>query len=188
MRMLSWYGLFGTFTGIALVTVMTLPLAALVVAVRWRTTGTVRAPLAEVAMVHSTVPMVWMTLLPGSHAGEVIGRVSLVPMRDLASMGSVGIVGNLLVFAALGFFAPLRFPALASVRGVVALAAGCSLLIEVAQFVLLLDRVSSVDDVLLNAAGAGIAAWLSRPWWLTPADGPVPGPRSPRPRRAVRSG
>jgi len=35
-----------------------------------------------------------------------------------------------------------------------ALGAVCSILVEVLQYVLQLDRVSSVDDVLLNAAGA----------------------------------
>ena len=77
------------------------------------------------------------------------------------------VVGNLLVFAALGFFAPLRFAALASVPRILALAAGCSVLVEAAQYVLRLDRVSSVDDVLLNAAGAGLAALASRRWWRT---------------------
>jgi len=87
--------------------------------------------------------------------------------QDLVEMGPLGIVGNLLVFAALGFFAPVRFAALASLRRILALAAGCSLMIETAQYVLRLDRVSSVDDVLLNAAGATLAALASRPWWRT---------------------
>ena len=69
------------------------------------------------------------------------------------------------MFAALGFFAPLRFAALASVPRILALAAGCSVLVETAQYVLRLDRVSSVDDVLLNTAGAGLAALASRRWW-----------------------
>lgn len=55
--------------------------------------------------------------------------MSLMPLRDLMEMGSLGIVGNLLVLAALGFFAP-RFAALASVPRILALAAGCSVLIE----------------------------------------------------------
>ena len=46
-----------------------------------------------------------------------------------------------------------------------ALAASCSILIEVLQYVLMLDRVSSVDDVLLNTAGAGLASLLSYYWW-----------------------
>jgi glycopeptide antibiotics resistance protein len=49
--------------------------------------------------------------------------------------GATGqIVGNLLVFAALGFLAPLRFAALTSVLRILALAAGCSILLESAQY------------------------------------------------------
>ena len=98
--------------------------------------------------------------------------MSWVPLRDLLTILAEGpvratgqIVGNLLVFAALGFFAPMRFAAVASVPRILALAAGCSVLVETAQYVLRLDRVSSVDDVLLNAAGAGLAALASRRWW-----------------------
>jgi glycopeptide antibiotics resistance protein len=106
-----------------------------------------------------------MTLMPGSRAGEVPSRVILVPLSDLVTMDAGQIVGNLLVFAALGLFAPLRFATLASVPRIIALAAGCSVLVEVAQYALRLDRVSSVDDILLNALGAGLAALASRPWW-----------------------
>jgi glycopeptide antibiotics resistance protein len=100
--------------------------------------------------------------------------VSLVPLLDLLTMDRGQVVGNLLVFAALGFFAPMRFTALASVPRVLALAASCSVLVEVAQYVLQLDRVSSVDDVLLNAAGAGLAALASRRWWRTAAGAASP--------------
>ena len=100
-------------------------------------------------------------MLPGSRAGEVTGAVSLVPLRDLPTMSTVQVVGNLLIFAALGLLAPLRFAALASVPRVTALAAALSALIETAQYVLRLDRVSSVDDILLNAAGAGLASIVS---------------------------
>ena len=92
----------------------------------------------------------------------------------------VGIGGNLLVFAALGFFAPMRFAALASVPRILALGAGCSVLVETAQYVFRLDRVSSVDDVLVNAAGAVLAGLASRHWWRTtaevPSDQPHPAP------------
>jgi VanZ like family len=178
-----WHGCLDTFNGVVLVTVVTLPLAALVVwaLARRRLAAGVpaawRTSLAEVGMVHGTVPFVWMTLMPGSGAGIVPARLSLVPLRDLLVMGPLGIVGNLLVFAALGFFAPMRFAALAALPRVLALAAGCSVLIETAQYVLQLDRVSSVDDVLLNAAGAVLAAAASRPWWCgeppSLADGPT---------------
>lgn len=162
----GWHGWIGTFTGVVVATVLALPVAVLVVwALARRRGGAWRRSLAEVGIVHGTVPWVWMIMLPGSRAGEVTGRVSLVPLRDLFAMPAGQIAGNLLVFAALGFFAPVRFAALASLPRVLALAAGCSVLVETAQFALRLDRVSSVDDVLLNAAGAGLAALLSRRWW-----------------------
>jgi hypothetical protein len=173
----GWSGWFFTFNGVVLITVAALPLAALavwVLARRRSATGTAsawRISLAEVGIVYGTVPWVWITMMPAG-AGDVPGRVSLVPLQDLFAILASGpltamlqIGGNLLVFAAMGFFAPLRFEALASVPRILALVAGCSVLIEAAQYVLRLDRVSSVDDVLLNTAGAGLAALASRRWW-----------------------
>ena len=192
----GWHGWVGTFTGVALITVAVLPLAALAVwalARRRSATGTTQAwrmSLAEVGIVYGTVPWVWMIMLPGDRAGAVPGRVSLIPLRDLLTILTAGpltvtgqVVGNLLVFAALGFLAPLRFAAPASVPRILAFAAGCSVLLEAAQYVLRLARVSSVDDVLLNTAGAGLAALASRRWWRTaarassdrPLSAPVPG-------------
>ena len=107
-----------------------------------------------------------------TRAGD--GRVPVCPGR--AGGYRNWIVGSLLVFAALGFFAPMRFAALAAVPRILALAAGGSVLIETAQYVLQLDRVSSVDDVLLNAAGAAPAALASRRWWRT-----TPEPLADRP-------
>ncbi|MEH0818728.1 MULTISPECIES: VanZ family protein [unclassified Micromonospora] len=179
----GWHGWFGTINGVVLLTVAALPAAALVVWLLARRRGGAgpawRRSLAEVGVVYGTVPWVWMIMLPGDGAGVVPGRVSLVPLRDLLTVLASGpltvtvqIVGNLLVFAALGFFAPLRFAALASVPRILALAACCAVLVEVAQYVLRLDRVSSVDDVLLNTAGAGLAALASRRWWREPAEVP----------------
>ncbi|MFC9531837.1 VanZ family protein [Streptomyces sp. NBC_01474] len=178
-----WHGCFDTFNGVVLMTLVALPLAALVVwalALRRRAAGVPsawRMSLAEVGMVHGTVPFLWLTMMPGAGAGIVPARVSLVPLRDLVTMGTLGIVGNLLVFASLGFFAPMRFAALASVPRILALGAGCSVLVETAQYVLRLDRVSSVDDVLVNAAGAVLAALASHHWWRTAAQAPSDQPR-----------
>lgn len=168
-----WHGCVDTFNGTVFLALVSLPVAALTAwgLTRWRRTAGIgsagRVSMAEVGMVHGTVPFGWLALMPGSGAGTVPGRVSLVPLRDLVTMGPLGIVGNLLVLAALGFFAPIRFSAAGSLPRVLALAAGCSALIETAQFALRLDRVSSVDDVLLNTAGAVAAALASRPWWRT---------------------
>ncbi|MGY5014079.1 VanZ family protein [Streptomyces sp. 900105755] len=168
----QWHGCLDTFNGVVLMTLVTLPLAALVawaLAHRRRAAGhgsAWRTSLAEVGMVHGTVPFVWLTMMPGGPA-TAPARVSLVPLRDLVTMGTLGIVGNLLVFASLGFFAPMRFAALASAPRILALGAGCSALVETAQYVFRLDRVSSVDDVLVNAVGALLAGLASRPWWRT---------------------
>ncbi|MFF8012858.1 VanZ family protein [Streptomyces sp. NPDC007929] len=169
-----WHGCFDTFNGVVLLTLAGLPLATMVAWALARLRGAAgvmspwRISLAEVGMVYGTVPFLWMTMMPGGGAGTVPARVSLVPLRDLATMGPLGIGGNLLVFAALGFFAPMRFAATASLPRVLALGAGCSVLVETAQYVLRLDRVSSVDDVLVNATGAVLAALASRRWWRTP--------------------
>ncbi|MFD9366278.1 VanZ family protein [Streptomyces sp. NPDC060020] len=178
-----WHGCLDTFNGVVLMTLVALPPAVLVawaLAHRRRAAGVGsawRMSLAEVGMVHGTVPFVWMTMMPGGGAGVVPARVSLVPLRDLVTMGPLGIGGNLLVFAALGFFAPMRFAALASVPRILALGAGCSVLVETAQYVLRLDRVSSVDDVLVNAAGTLLAGLASRRWWRTTAQVPSDRPR-----------
>ncbi|WP_245716346.1 VanZ family protein [Micromonospora humi] len=178
-----WHGCFDTENGVVLMTLVGLPLAALAVTAlaRWRRAAGAgwawRSSLAEVGMVYGTVPFVWMTLMPGPGAGVVPGRVSLVPLRDLVTMGPLGIGGNLLVLAALGFFAPLRFAASASVPRLLALGAACSAAIETAQYVLRLDRVSSVDDVLVNAVGAALFGLASRRWWRTS----TPATDRPRP-------
>ncbi|MET0424672.1 MAG: VanZ family protein [Actinoplanes sp.] len=162
----------GTFTGVVLITVALLPVVALAGWALVRRSQWERA--VEIGIVYGTTPWVWMIMLPGSQAGDVPGRVSLVPLHDLievveagpvSAIGQIG--GNLLVFAALGFLVPIRFAALASVPRILALAAACSMVVETAQYAFQLDRVSSVDDVLINAAGAGLAALASRRWWRT---------------------
>ncbi|WP_338497970.1 VanZ family protein [Streptomyces sp. SJL17-4] len=178
-----WHGCFDTFNGVVLMTLVAVPLSLLVVwalARRRRAAGVTsawRKSLAEVGMVHGTVPFLWLTLMPGAAPGVAPARVSLVPLRDLVTMGTLGIIGNLLVFASLGFFAPMRFAAAASVLRILALGAGCSVLVETAQYVFQLDRVSSVDDVLVNATGAALAALASRRWWRTTAGKPSDRPR-----------
>jgi hypothetical protein len=173
-----WHGCYDTENGLLLMMLVGLPLAALaagILAGLRRAAGVAsawRLSVAEVGMVYGTVPFLWMTLMPGPGAGVVPGRLSLIPLRDLVAMGPIGIGGNLLILAALGFFAPIRFAALASVPRMLALGAGCSILIETAQYVFPLDRVSSVDDVLVNATGAALAALASRRWWRVPAEVP----------------
>ncbi|MCA2211931.1 VanZ family protein [Jidongwangia harbinensis] len=142
-----------------------------------------RHSLAEVAMVAGTVPWLVMAFTPQPAAGGV----TAVPLRDLAVQlaGDPGTVlaqvtGNLLVFAAFGFAAPVRFRSLRPpLVGVLACAG--SLAVEIGQYALDIGRVSSADDVLLNTLGAMAAAGLSRRWWS-----PASGDRSGVSRPAVR--
>lgn len=193
MRVHGVHDILGTATGIALGAVALLPLALLGIWALARLRIHTGAPparawrrsLSEVGLVYGTVPWVCMTMLPGNQAGLVTGAVSLEPFRDLETMSEVQVVGNLVLLSALGFFAPLRFRSVATLPRIVALAALCSATIETAQFVLRLDRVSSVDDVLLNTGGAALAALLSLPWWGV-ADQDQPLAELDRPPRGAR--
>jgi hypothetical protein len=122
-----------------------------------------RYALAEAGALVGTVPWLVMTMWPDPVAPS---RLSLVPVRDLLSLDPsavpVQVGGNLMVFAALGFCLPLRWPGFASPARVFALAVAGSVAIEVTQYVLDLGRVSAVDDVLVNACGALLAACASR--------------------------
>ncbi|MBF8186570.1 VanZ family protein [Nonomuraea sp. K274] len=127
-----------------------------------------RVSIADVGIVVGTAPWIWMILTPSS------GRtgVGLVPFTDLADLVnapweavSVQVGGNLLVFAALGALLPVRSRAMSSTARVAALAAAFSVLVELLQYALRLGRFSSVDDVLLNTAGAVIFALITRRWW-----------------------
>ncbi|NNH75409.1 VanZ family protein [Nocardia uniformis] len=124
-----------------------------------------RFTVAEAGMLIGTLPWVWMILTPIDGERTLL----LVPLRDLVETLSdtpwraiVQVVPNMIVFAPLGFFLPLRFPWFAGVWRMVAVGAALSAALEAAQYVLDLGRFSSVDDVLMNAAGAGIGALIAK--------------------------
>ncbi|RAY12976.1 VanZ family protein [Actinomadura craniellae] len=125
-----------------------------------------RDPIAEVGLVAGTLPWLWMVMSPVSAPGGV-RPVPLIDLYDVLhgspQTAVVQVIGNLLVFAALGFFLPIRWPLGPAAVGAIACAG--SLTIETAQWTFDLGRVSSTDDVLINALGAVLAALLSRPWW-----------------------
>jgi glycopeptide antibiotics resistance protein len=116
-----------------------------------------------------------MILTPGRASG-----VSLVPLRDLAELTSgpafAQVTGNLLAFAALGALISIRSPRFTRLWRVALLAAALSVTVEVLQYALSLGRVSSIDDVLLNTAGAVPASLATRPW----QNGPVPSGTGPQ--------
>lgn len=110
-------------------------------------------------MVVGTAPWLWMILTPRG-SGRSVEAVPLVGLIDqLGGAPAVAVEqigGNLLVFAAFGACAPLRWPL--RVRTVAALAGAASVVVELTQYALSIGRVTSVDDVLLNTAGATSAA------------------------------
>lgn len=153
--------------GGALVTLAGLLLAALVAA-----TGPARprrARWAEVLLIAGTAPWLFLLLRSGH---QRLGSRYLVPFTDLRDQFRVGlgfaavqITGNLLVFAAFGFGAPIRWRIGAGT--VLAVTATASIGVEITQYLMADGRVASVDDVIVNAAGATVAALCSRRWWRT---------------------
>ena len=119
-------------------------------------------------MVAGTLPWIWLTMTPIAAPGDV----RLIPLHDLREQlavpltGTVQVIGNLLVLAAFGFCAAARWRV--GVPVVALMAAAGSSAIEIMQYALASGRVSSVDDVLVNTAGAVVAAWASRRWWTPP--------------------
>jgi glycopeptide antibiotics resistance protein len=100
-------------------------------------------------------------ILTPSGTGATIEAVPLVGLfeqvRDGTAVEQIG--GNLLVFAAFGYCARLRWRL--RIATIIGVAAAASLGVEILQYALDIGRVSSVDDVLLNALGAGLAATLA---------------------------
>jgi len=142
-----------------------LPVAVAIAAVRARRLGW-RLAVAEVAAVAGTLPWFWMVFTPRPEPRQLhLIPLSEVPwyLYHLAPADAlVQIVGNLLVFAAFGAGAPVRWRL--RITGVAAAAAAGSAAIETLQYVFDIGRTTSVDDVLLNTTGAVLAALLTRPW------------------------
>jgi hypothetical protein len=163
----------GRWLPVVLASVLALPVAAgvtrLLVWARVRrgmTPGNAwRTALTEVGMVVGTLPWLWMILSPLPESGLVY----LVPLTDLwnqihhpPAWALYQITGNLLVFSAFGFLAPIRWRL--RPLWIVTVAATASATVELLQWALDLGRVASVDDVLVNTTGAGLAALWSRRW------------------------
>ncbi len=153
-----------------IVALLVLPLAG-VAAYHWRRRSrSRRAAVAEVGLLCWTLPFIGMLFTPQGTPRSV----DLVPLHDLPSWLSgspdtaiAQLVGNLLVLGGVGAFLPVRFRWAASLPRILVLAAASAVVIETLQWVLAIGRVSSVDDVLVNTAGAVLAAACSRRWWVT---------------------
>ncbi|PVC65411.1 hypothetical protein DBP18_31325 [Streptomyces sp. CS081A] len=132
-----------------------------------------RAVFGAVALL-ALVPFLLVTLSHGYGYGAE-SRISAVPFReildasahadlDLSDVRAVNLVGNVLLLVPFGAAAAFLWSGRRRVLKTALAGAVFSLIVEVAQYVLSLGRVSSVDDVLLNTAGAALGAFLVRRW------------------------
>jgi glycopeptide antibiotics resistance protein len=131
-----------------------------------------RTRLLDAAILVGTVPMVALVMYPHREGSR---KLFLVPFEDLVGQFRVGlgyaalqIGGNLLVFAAFGFFGPIRWRL--RLVGVTVIAAMASAVLEALQYLTQSNRVTSVDDVLVNAAGAALFALASHRYWRLARD------------------
>lgn len=167
----AWFATVGGVVITAIVALPLLPLAAGVLARIRRALGMSprhawRSSALDVGLLYGVGVPIWLTMLPGGNR-----EISLVPFRDMATLPPYEIVGNMLLLAAVGALVPLRFRALASVPRATLVAMALSCAIETCQYVLPIGRVASVDDVILNTAGAAVAALGSWMWWRPGARG-----------------
>jgi glycopeptide antibiotics resistance protein len=129
---------------------------------------TVRFAAANVALVASVVAVLSLTLAPGYAADE---DLELVPFGEIADALTppfepllAEVVLNVLLFVPLGAALALRK---VSVGRTVLAAVALSATVELAQLLVVSGRTTSVDDVLLNTAGAwighaGLSSWRTR--------------------------
>ncbi|WP_410608512.1 VanZ family protein [Amycolatopsis sp. lyj-109] len=116
--------------------------------------------------------------------------LDLVPGADVAaalsSDGSLWqVIGNVLLLCPLGALLPLRVRRLRALPRIALAALIASVLVEGTQYLIHTGRVTSADDVLLNAAGATLGAALSRRGWRTLDPAPPVPVAIPLPRRTI---
>jgi glycopeptide antibiotics resistance protein len=164
-------GVWDRWSVVILATLLAVPLLVLLIRIRARQLPA-RLAAAEILAIALTLPWLWMILTPLPQPGavhpvpfqEVPGYLAASPGELIVQLG-----GNLAVFAAFGALAPVRW----RLRPwqVAAVAAVGSSTVESLQYLLGLGRVASVDDVLLNTAGAVLASLVTHRWWRVRAGG-----------------
>jgi glycopeptide antibiotics resistance protein len=110
--------------------------------------------------------LAWLTLRPRPAAKRL--PVDLVPLDNIIEVLLEGrsvsyedagqVLGNIALFVPLGWLVPMLWPKLRSLWRVVALGGAISIGIELAQLLFIPGRQSSLDDVILNVAGAFVGA------------------------------
>lgn len=132
---------------------LAIPLALLYFALRRRSCNSVRQTVLELLLLLTVVSVFAVTLLPAP--AESARAVEWVPFTDLSSSARrTQIVLNAALLAPSGFLAALALPRrlLAGAR-LLWTALALPVLVEVAQLILPLGRVSAVEDVIMGTIG-----------------------------------
>ena len=98
--------------------------------------------------------------MSGFHIDIKIEEISFIPFMTIIEMLQGGItlhtiiniIGNIVMFIPVGFFSPLLWTKLNSLKKVVLFGFGISFIIEFTQ--LFLIRATDIDDLILNTSGA----------------------------------
>ncbi|MFJ6106047.1 VanZ family protein [Streptomyces sp. NPDC092359] len=136
--------------------------------------------------IFSLAPFLLVTLSRGYGTGR---SVSLIPFHEFWAASSnagvafsqvtlVNFAGNMLLLVPFGGIIAFLWSSPCHTIKVALTAAALSLAVEAAQYQLSLGRVSSVDDVILNTAGAAAGALLVR-CWSKAAQVSTPAPAEP---------
>ena len=112
------------------------------------------------------VALAWVTLRPRPSSFQP--SAEWIPLNNIIGVLREGrsvsyqdagqLLGNIALFVPFGWLVPMLWPRLRSFWTIVLLAAVTSLAIEVAQWLFIDGRQSSVDDVILNTVGALVGA------------------------------
>ena len=134
--------------------------------------ATVSRSVLDVAILLSALAALYLTILVPIPLGDRPSRtLEWWPTESVALFSQPTLLGwsqalaNIVLLAPLGALAPLRFERLRPFRRLATAALLTSLGIEVAQLVLPLGRVSSVDDLLMNTMGGMAGAIVTWWWW-----------------------
>lgn len=112
------------------------------------------------------VAVAWVTLRPRTSSfqpsAEWIPLSNIIDVlregRSVSYADAGQLLGNIALFLPFGWLVPMLWRRLRSFWTIVVLAAATSLAIEVSQWLFIFGRQSSVDDVILNTAGAFVGA------------------------------
>lgn len=133
----------------------------------------------EIAMVIFFLFLVGLTsqtILPklqfdetGIHMIKVARDINIIPFKFITTAYNeilagnftfliINILGNIAVFIPIGFFLPLLFKKMRTIKNIFLISFFSSLSIEVIQ--LFVNRITDIDDIIFNVLGALIGYWI----------------------------